>query len=66
MAKRMNADVLDKLFQSAATEPRSVIATLTIEGGEAGRFEMEFVVNKRVMTRLTDFIREIEDDYPTR
>lgn len=66
MKSTANQKILDQLFESAATKPRSVTAKLLIEGGDAGHYEMEFVVNQRVMTRLTDFIRELDDDYPTR
>jgi hypothetical protein len=56
-------ELLDKLFLAAAQNPLSVRATLKIEkiDGSEG-FEREFLVSKRVMTRLADFLQALEDD----
>jgi hypothetical protein len=56
-------EVLDKLFLAAAQDPRSVRATLKIEKTDgSARVEREFLVDARVITRLTDLLQALDDD----
>jgi hypothetical protein len=56
-------EVLDKLFLAAAQDPRSVRATLKIEKTDGSEgVEREFLVDARVITRLTDLLQALDDD----
>ena len=39
-----------------------VVAMLIIDGGDVGKVEASFLVDRRIMTRLTDLLDNIRED----
>jgi hypothetical protein len=62
MEKRIRQDILDKLFLASQEPGRRVVATLIIDGGDVGKVEASFLVDRRIMTRLTDLLDNIVED----
>jgi hypothetical protein len=62
MEKRIRQDTLDKLFLTSQEPGKRVVATLIIDGGDVGKVEASFVVDRRIMTRLTDLLDNIGED----
>ena len=56
MEKRIRQDILDKLFLASQEPGKRVVATLIIDGGDVGKLEASFLVDRRIMTRLTDLL----------
>ena len=59
MEKRIRQDILDKLFLASQEPGKRVVATLIIDGGDVGKVEASFLVDRRIMTRLTDLLDNI-------
>jgi len=62
MEKRIRQDILDKLFLASQEPGKRVVATLIIDGGDVGKVEASFLVDRRIMTRLTDLLDNIRED----
>ena len=62
MEKRIRQDILDKLFLASQEPGKRVVATLIIDGGDVGKVEASFMVDWRIMTRLTDLLDNIVED----
>jgi len=62
MEKRIRQDILDKLFLASQEPGKRVVATLIIDGGDVGKLEASFLVDRRIMTRLTDLLDNIVED----
>ena len=62
MEKRIRQDILDKLFLASQEPGKRVVATLIIDGGDVGKLEASFLVDRRIMTRLTDLLDNIRED----
>ena len=62
MEKSIRQDILDKLFVASQEHGKRVVATLIIDGGDAGKLEASFLVDRRIMTRLTDLLDNIGED----
>jgi hypothetical protein len=62
MEKSIRQDILDKLFLASQEPGKRVVATLIIDGGDVGKVEASFLVDRRIMTRLTDLLDNIGED----
>jgi hypothetical protein len=62
MEKSIRQDILDKLFVASQEHGKRVVATLIIDGGDVGNVEASFLVDRRIMTRLTDLPDNIRED----
>jgi len=61
MEKGIRQDI-DKLFLASQEPEKRVVATLIIDGGDVGKVEASFLVDRRIMTRLTDLLDNIVED----
>jgi len=56
-------DILDDITREANRPGTKVTVSISIDGGRAGVFKFDAPVTPGTMTRLTDFINELEQDH---
>ena len=56
-------DILDDITREANRPGTKVTVSISIDGGRAGVVKFDAPVTPGTMTRLTDFINELEQDH---
>jgi hypothetical protein len=56
-------DILDDITREANRPGTKVTVSISIDGGRAGVVKFDAPVTPATMTRLTDFINELEQDH---
>jgi hypothetical protein len=60
---KTHKDILDDITREANRPGTKVTVSISIDGGRPGVFKFDAPVTPGTMTRLTDFINELEQDH---